>query len=619
VVTVAAALGLVLLGGTLALGVLLAANLGHGSHTASAAFGDGSAEFHIDVTGVAGCTTGTGAPKPTPPPTPDAKGTCNIAFPSTFTVNAYIDRIGAASYPAFAVTLTYAGAVTAKPVSNVSPFNPDVASWPNCVFAARTSGPGSINAGCVIGIPPAPNSTYVGKVFSAKFDCTQAGTGTITMKHGSPSDTLIAIDTIVAHTDKGPDVLNINCSATTTPGNTPTFTPMPTPTPGQLDFSIGIGSQCDSDSPSTATCNITGSQYFTLDFKLNDKQSGYLGYDSLIQYSGVTVAQSSLATQGPGAWPDCAYTGKSFSDGEVAVGCAVPGSSPSYYTGPMWRIGYQCPFNPGGPANITLVNRGTDVVGTDLVGYTEPGGDETLVINCPQTAYSQSITASSGGTLQTAFGDTLSVPPGALPSDTTVTLDTEPILTAQPVAVVPLPRAYNFGPAGLTFLIPATAVLSYTDSDLGSADPSSLRVYFFNTQTNSWDLLGGTVDTVAKTLTIELNHFSTYELLRDGNVDTDGDGCTDTREVGTNAATGGRRDWQNPWDYFNPTHDGRVRSDDILAVQQHYGRNAGDPGYDVKYDRTYIGPNVWNLGPPDGKIRSVDILAIQKQYGHDCA
>ena len=50
-----------------------------------------------------------------------------------------------------------------------------------------------------------------------------------------------------------------------------------------------------------------------------------------------------------------------------------------------------------------------------------------------------------------------------------------------------------------------------------------------------------------------------------------------------------------------------------------YGLNAGDPGYDVKYDRTYVGPNKWNLGPPDGKIRSMDIVAAVYQYGQDCA
>jgi hypothetical protein len=101
--------------------------------------------------------------------------------------------------------------------------------------------------------------------------------------------------------------------------------------------------------------------------------------------------------------------------------------------------------------------------------------------------------------------------------------------------------------------------------------------------------------------------------------DTDGDGCPDAKEAGANAMMGGQRNFLNPWDYFNPSGDGTNRVDDILVVLQHFGLNTGDPGYDVKYDRTYIGPNRWNLGPPDGKIRTTDILEIVRQYGHDCS
>jgi hypothetical protein len=105
-------------------------------------------------------------------------------------------------------------------------------------------------------------------------------------------------------------------------------------------------------------------------------------------------------------------------------------------------------------------------------------------------------------------------------------------------------------------------------------------------------------------------------------LDNDKDGCPDVAEVQAAPGSethGGRRDPNNPWDYFNPTHDGKNRVDDILAVVQHFGKNAGDPGYSTDYDRTPLGPNRWNLGPPDGKIRIADILAIVAQFGHDCS
>ncbi len=100
--------------------------------------------------------------------------------------------------------------------------------------------------------------------------------------------------------------------------------------------------------------------------------------------------------------------------------------------------------------------------------------------------------------------------------------------------------------------------------------------------------------------------------------DTDGDGCPDADENGPSETAGGRRDYLNPWDYFNPTNDGVNLVDDIVAVVDHYGLEDGQEGYDQKYDRTYVGPNPWNLGPPDGVILVADILHAVEQYGHDC-
>jgi hypothetical protein len=101
--------------------------------------------------------------------------------------------------------------------------------------------------------------------------------------------------------------------------------------------------------------------------------------------------------------------------------------------------------------------------------------------------------------------------------------------------------------------------------------------------------------------------------------DTDGDGCTDAQENGPSEMSGGRRRYLNEWDYFNPTHDGQNRVDDILAVVDQYYIDLGVPGYTAATDRSLIGPNAWNLGPPNGLQRIDDILNIVKQYGHDCA
>jgi phosphodiesterase/alkaline phosphatase D-like protein len=102
------------------------------------------------------------------------------------------------------------------------------------------------------------------------------------------------------------------------------------------------------------------------------------------------------------------------------------------------------------------------------------------------------------------------------------------------------------------------------------------------------------------------------------NADTDGDGCPDPDEIGPIVTAGGLRDPTNPWDYFNPTGDGKNRVDDVLAVVGQFYVDAGNPNYAEATDRTLVGPNPWNLGPPDGFQRVVDVIAAVKQFFHDC-
>jgi subtilisin family serine protease len=119
-------------------------------------------------------------------------------------------------------------------------------------------------------------------------------------------------------------------------------------------------------------------------------------------------------------------------------------------------------------------------------------------------------------------------------------------------------------------------------------------------------------------------------LLTDDNADYDGDGCPNGKEFGANEHAGGRRNPLNPWDYFNPTHDGVNSVDDILAVVAQYNKNqylpsppnppnTPNPAYTQDTDRSYIGPNLWNLGPPDGQQRVDDILMAVAQYNHNCS
>jgi hypothetical protein len=101
--------------------------------------------------------------------------------------------------------------------------------------------------------------------------------------------------------------------------------------------------------------------------------------------------------------------------------------------------------------------------------------------------------------------------------------------------------------------------------------------------------------------------------------DSDQDGCPDESELGDTQASGGLRDPFNHWDYFNPTHDGLNRVDDILLVVNQYMIDKGNPAYTKNTDRTaLVGANPWNFGPPNGQQRVDDNLAAVKSYMHDC-
>jgi hypothetical protein len=112
----------------------------------------------------------------------------------------------------------------------------------------------------------------------------------------------------------------------------------------------------------------------------------------------------------------------------------------------------------------------------------------------------------------------------------------------------------------------------------------------------------------------ELKVYGTSPIL----ADTDGDYCGDGREVGTNEFLGGSRDPLDPWDYFDPSHDGKVRINDVLLVRNQYFKDEGSPDYNADMDRTLIGPDAWTLGPPDGLERVDDIVNVVNQYFHDC-
>jgi hypothetical protein len=131
-----------------------------------------------------------------------------------------------------------------------------------------------------------------------------------------------------------------------------------------------------------------------------------------------------------------------------------------------------------------------------------------------------------------------------------------------------------------------------------------------------------------------------------GPTDTDGDGCTDQRELQAAAGsefTGGLRDPASAYDFFDvplpPGPPGTGARDrvanilDIIGVLAKFGThdngtpndfsddpaNSGGQRYNPDFDRTFVGPAPWNTGPGDGANNIFDVILALAQFGHGCA
>ncbi|MEX2158208.1 MAG: S8 family serine peptidase [Dehalococcoidia bacterium] len=110
--------------------------------------------------------------------------------------------------------------------------------------------------------------------------------------------------------------------------------------------------------------------------------------------------------------------------------------------------------------------------------------------------------------------------------------------------------------------------------------------------------------------------------------DTDGDGCSDIQELGSDAEFGGQRNPLDPNDFYDTNGDKEIDLFiDIFEVAFAYGDDADamgpdEPdGYDASLDRSAAPPgaDVWHMGPPDGMIDLfTDIFGVAFQFGANC-
>ncbi len=119
---------------------------------------------------------------------------------------------------------------------------------------------------------------------------------------------------------------------------------------------------------------------------------------------------------------------------------------------------------------------------------------------------------SLGGTMRVS-STTLVVPAGAVDWKYKCTFKLYAMMPPAGLANA-LKRVYDFGPEGTQFQIGATLTVPFSDTDLGSGDPTLLKCYYYNTRTGRYEVQETIVDTFNKRFLVVINHFSQYAFGR---------------------------------------------------------------------------------------------------------
>ena len=121
-----------------------------------------------------------------------------------------------------------------------------------------------------------------------------------------------------------------------------------------------------------------------------------------------------------------------------------------------------------------------------------------------------SVVGNDGGSLTAQDGVlTLTVPKGAMPDNTTVTIKQ----TEQEAPDNGIGKIYSLTPEGTVFTKPVALSFHYTDKDAAETPPSRMAIAF-KKEDDTWQVMPTTdIDLANKTITTETLHFSEWTLL----------------------------------------------------------------------------------------------------------
>jgi hypothetical protein len=101
--------------------------------------------------------------------------------------------------------------------------------------------------------------------------------------------------------------------------------------------------------------------------------------------------------------------------------------------------------------------------------------------------------------------------------------------------------------------------------------------------------------------------------------DTDGDGCSDTEELGPDPNKGGDRDPNNFWDFFELTGNKAIDLSDTLEVLDYFGAPGTSPVGNLRDRFIPDSDKPWRTDEGNNGVDLNDALANLKSFGHSCA
>jgi hypothetical protein len=122
-----------------------------------------------------------------------------------------------------------------------------------------------------------------------------------------------------------------------------------------------------------------------------------------------------------------------------------------------------------------------------------------------ESAYTDTVLSARDGGVVSLVDVQLEFPANALANDTLISISIPDISVFK----------NDFGTAGLVFNEPVKVVMSYRDADLSGVVESHITLAWYNEATGQWDKMICEVDTINKTVSGYLEHFSAYALISD--------------------------------------------------------------------------------------------------------